>query len=96
MEKLKKDLLKELEERRDEIIENEYPDDIATEIADSFVPVMTYDLLEIAQNDLWLATNEPEMMAFSGKNTAVNAIAGNIYAELIEIASDWLNENVDD
>ena len=92
---LKTDLLDELKDRKKEILEDEYPDDLIREIVDSFTPIMTYDLLEVAQDDLWLAVDEPDIMAFDGKNTAVNAIAGNLYDYLFEIAIEWLDEKSD-
>jgi len=50
-------------------------------------------LLEVALDNLWLAVEEPEILASDGKATAVNAIAGNIYDELLEVANNWLDEN---
>lgn len=96
MERLKdyeNNLIKELDENW-----NEYKDkdedtqrDWISELIDAYIPVYTYDLLEIARNDFWLATTEPELMCFDGKNTAVNAIAGNIYQHLQEKGQEWLD-----
>ncbi len=92
---LKRDLLDELNDRKKEILEDEYPDDLIRGIVDSFIPLMTHDLLEVAQSELWLAVDEPEIMAFGGENSAVNAIAGNLYDHLFEIALEWLDEKSD-
>ena len=93
MKNLEKELLEELENNKQEILEDKYPEDVIREYVDSSVPVMTYDLLKLAESDFWLAVDEPEIMAFDGKNSAVNAIAGNVYERLMEVASDWLDKN---
>lgn len=93
IQELKRDLKQELEEEKKDILKDKYPKDRIREMVDSFIPIYHSDLLEVAQSDLWLAVEEPEIMAFDGKNTAVNAIAGNIYDELIEVAMDWLNSH---
>lgn len=65
--------------------------ELAHEIADGSVPVYTHDLLVMAaEDDINLATNEPELgPAFDGSPTPANIIAANvyerIYQEVIEI-----------
>ena len=55
------------------------------EIADGCVPVYTYNILECAMEDMYLATCEPEIgPAFGGEPTAVNIIAANIYEKVCE------------
>ena len=50
------------------------------EIADSSVPVYTYDIMECAREELSLATEVPEIgPAFDGSQTASNIVAANIY-----------------
>lgn len=84
--------LDELKQRaRDEVTENygdleREPDDYIHEIADSIVPVYTYDLMMYAANNLDLATMTPEVLAFDGQASAVNCVAGAIYEELLEAA----------
>jgi hypothetical protein len=91
LDELKKEAVNELRERA----KDEYPNlddhpDWISEIADSSVPIHYADLLEMAGNEIWLATEEPEIMAFDGTNTAINAIAGNIYKALEEaMYSEW-------
>jgi hypothetical protein len=67
-------------------------DDTIREIADQTVPIHHGDLLEVAMSALWLATEEPEIMAFNGENTAVNAIAGNIYEAIVADLYEYKNE----
>ena len=56
------------------------PHDAIHEIADGAVPVYTGSLLEVAANDITLATAEPELgPAFDGSATPTNIIAANIY-----------------
>jgi hypothetical protein len=88
---LKKSLLQTLEDNKAEILNSKYPEDLISEYVDGEIPVYTGRLLEIALSDLWLAVDEPEMYGFDGKPTAINAIVGNIYSELHEEASNWLN-----
>jgi len=67
-----------------EAIENDLYDDIEDglhEIVDSHMPIYTYEILEYALDQPWLATGEPDIYAFDGKKNAVNAILGNIYDE---------------
>ena len=50
------------------------------EIADSSVPVYTYNIMECAMEDMALATDVPEIgPAFDGSQTAANIVAANIY-----------------
>ena len=59
--------------------------DIVHEIADSNVPVYTSDILEVASNDIDMATLEPELgPAYDGSPTPVNIIAANIYEAITE------------
>lgn len=83
------EILSEAEEEFLGMIENGEVNDlnyeeVIGEIADSSVPVYTADLLEAALNTLWLAAASPELLAFDGESTAVNAIAGNIYEAVEE------------
>jgi len=96
LKELEKDLLAELGDDKEEILESEYPDDIMREYIEGVIPVYNSDLLGLAQSDLWLAVEEPEIMAFDGKNTAINSITGNIYEHLLEIANNWLKEQKDE
>jgi len=60
------------------------------EHVDGIIPVYTAELLEVASNDLWLAVDVPERLAFSGETTAVSCIAGNIYCHLQQLGQEWL------
>ena len=91
---LEKSFLQELEDEKDEILklrdEDEQRERIS-EIVDSSIPVYTQSLLEIAISEPWLAVDEPELMAFSGKG-AIACIGGNIYQNLQEKGQEWLDE----
>ena len=53
------------------------------EIADTSVPVYTYDIMECAMEDMSLATDVPEIgPAFDGSQTAANIVAANIYEKV--------------
>jgi len=90
IEELKKECIEEL---KDAILEYDSdPYDLMSEIADSNVPVYNWDLLEYAQNDLWLSCETPDILAFDGTPTAVNCIAGTIYQELYSAMNQVLDD----
>ena len=63
------------------------------EVADSMVPVYTSQLLELANEDNGLATDEPELgPAFDGAPTPVNVIAANVYERLTAVLWDAWRE----
>ena len=67
--------------------------DLIFETADQMVPIYTYELLELAQDDLYLATEEPELgPAFDGKPTVVNIIAANVFEALESDLWEYWNE----
>lgn len=67
--------------------------DQAFEIADSNVPVYTSDIMELAADDVSLATDEPELgPAFDGSPTPANIVAANIFERLNRIAYEVLSE----
>jgi hypothetical protein len=67
--------------------------DVIHEVADSHVPVYTSQLLELANDDNSLATDEPEIgPAFDGAPTPVNVIAANVYERLTAVLWDALHE----
>jgi len=61
------------------------------EIVDGSIPVYDSDILELATENLELATDEPELgPAFDGSPTPINIIAANIYEYLSNIAwEEW-------
>jgi hypothetical protein len=70
-----------------------YQEDRCHEIADSWVPVYTYELLQMAADNLDLAHIEPECgPAFDGSATPINIIAANIYEALSNALHEHLYE----
>jgi len=55
------------------------PHDLITELADQATPIYTYDILAFAQENLWLATEEPEI---GSDGTAIGIISANIYEHI--------------
>lgn len=78
-----KDAVEELEDTFDDIVETTADSDLQ-DIAEKYVPVHFFDVIELTREDLWLATEEPQSFFFSGEHTAVNAIAGNAYDEILQ------------
>jgi len=81
--------LNELIEMGKEELKEGLPDcydegDFIFEIADGLVPVYTSDLLELAMENLEIATCEPEIFAFDGTRSPINGIAGNVYQFITE------------
>ena len=90
---LEKIALEDLTERIiDNPLENDWGDSIF-EIADSTTPIYNYDLLKLAADNIFLATNDPELgPAFDGSPTPVNIIAANVF----EYLESFLWENLED
>lgn len=70
-----------------------YPEDRASEIADSCVPIMNWDIMQAVSESLELANSEPEAgPAYDGSPTPVNAAAGVLYDLASNIAFSRLAE----
>lgn len=86
---LKQGIRAEIRERSQELLEETYPEDTIAEIVDSWVPIYTFDLLQVAAKNPNMAVLEPELgPAFDGTPTPVNIIAANIYEALSAVAFD--------
>lgn len=88
---LEKELIETLNDNRDEILADKYPEDRVHEYVDGAIPAYTADLLELAKNDLWLATKAADE-SFMHEYTASAAIIGNLYESLESTASGWLHD----
>lgn len=92
-----RDAKQELKERfdngetdRDDLI------DASHEIADSFVPVYTRDLINLCQDDFSLFTDKPEIgPAFDGEPTPTNIVAANVYERLTQALGEYAEELLD-
>lgn len=83
---LKENVRQEVQDRFQEIKESRYESDLIHELVDSHCPIYYKDILDCAIDDFSLATEKPEVYAFNGEETAINAIAGNIYQVLVQVA----------
>lgn len=71
------------------VSDSEVSDQIS-EIADSSTPCYHGELLDLAAENNFLATDEPEIIAFDGSPTPINCIAGNVYCHIEqELHSYW-------
>lgn len=71
--------------------------DAAHELADCGIPVYTGDLMELAAQEIELATDEPELgPAFDGSPTPVNIVAANVFERLYAVAYEVLHERLDE
>lgn len=92
-----KNAIEELDEWMQENPGNDEPHDRIFEIADGSVPVYTVELLEWAIEDIYLATDEPEIgAAFDGSPTPVNIIAANIFEKVEEALWEYYNNHKND
>jgi hypothetical protein len=63
----------------------ELPHDVIHELADSITPIYTNTLMQLAAENIRLATKEPELgPAFDGSPTPVNIIAANVYEAICD------------
>lgn len=70
-----------------------YFEDTLSEIADSNTPIYNNEIMQIAADNIDLATNEPEFgPAFDGRPTPINIIAANIYDRIYEAVSQRYEE----
>lgn len=77
------DAIEELRDWHQDNPDEREPHDQIHQIADSSVPVYTYDLLRLAADNCHLAVDEPELgPAFDGAPTPVNIIAANVFEHI--------------
>lgn len=80
-------------------IDNEYHNDLCDiifECADSSVPIYTSDILQLAADNIDLATSEPDIgPAFDGSPTPVNIIAANIFEAIEECLWTYIQEDLE-
>ena len=69
--------------------------DLIHEVANSNVPIYYADILEVAIDDIHIATNEPEIPAFNGSPTPINIIAANIFEAVENALWEWWADNKD-
>jgi len=105
IEQIKQNALEELEERFKAEPDMSYPEDMVHEIADSSVPVYTFELAQVAQSSLDVMLHENELPpAFDGSPTVTNLIATAIYElvqeelyeKLYELQQEHANQQDDD
>ena len=93
LRELEKDVLDELRERLQDNPWNNDEYDIIHEVADSNTPIYTSDILKLAADNLFLATDIPELgPAFDSEPTPTNIIAANIFEHLERVMFDNLEE----
>ncbi len=79
----------EVRERADELAEDVHPEDTLHEIVDSSVPIYTSDLMDIAADNINMATLEPELGPGSAL-TPANIVAANVFEALQGVAyEEW-------
>ena len=88
MYQLEKDLIDELNDNKEQILENE---DLLHEYVDSHVPVYNYDRLLLACDNLELGYPSESGIS-EGCDNAYDIIAHNVYEKLMEVAQEWFND----
>lgn len=93
-------MVNDLREHKEEVMDRTYPQDCASEFADSWVPVYNGQLLDLALDNLSLGYG-PEDECYLGDNpkSAYVFICAAVYEQLHEVASTlietWLQEERD-
>jgi len=87
MYRLERSLLGTLEDNKESILEDVYPEDQLHEYVDSEIPICNSSLLEVAANSPSIALGEPDI---GSDGTPIGIIQANIYCELSNIAHQWL------
>ncbi len=82
-----KDMREELNDMRDEIFENEYPEELVTQIVESNISVYTYDQVMIYAHNI----NDLEMYHAFAEDFQ-GAVYYSIYEYLCSKANNWLCE----
>jgi hypothetical protein len=81
---------------RDEIREllptAEYPDDLAHEVADNWVPIYNNQLRDLIVEDFTLLTDDPETEAANWWAPALRIVVGNLYERLYEVAAETIED----
>ena len=90
MYQLEQILLHDLNDNKDQILNNE---DLLTEYVESAVPVYNFDLLQLACDDLYLGYPNDYIGEAEYKYDAYEIIKWNVYEKLFNFANDWLNQN---
>lgn len=75
-----------------DLCQQDDPQDIISETADSSVPVYTSEILETAANSIELALEECDL----GGTTPIEIITGNIYCALEAAQWEWWRDNKDE
>lgn len=89
---VKDGLLIALEESKDEIFDNQYPEDVLHEIVDSNVPIYHSDLADILSGDTSFAFVEDAGLLPEHPDV-FQIISVSIYEKLSDIAYLWFEEN---
>ena len=89
---LEENLIDELNSNKKEILENQYPEDAIRELADSYVPIYNYDLIDALSCDHTLAYVDDTGLI--PENPGVHDIIRMaIYERLSNAAHIWLDDN---
>ena len=77
---------------RDRFADDDKAYDSICEIADSHIPIYTYQVLEVAMSDLWLVYDSPAMYS-SNCQSPLQLIQANIYEHLQSKLFERYNKN---
>lgn len=70
--------------------------DLIFEVTDSAVPIYTSDLMQLAADNISLATDEPEIgPAFDGSPTPVNIVAANVFEHIEQRLWEYVRDELE-
>ena len=90
---LEQSLIAELNDRKDEILEHRYPEDLLCEIVDSSIPVYYSQLVELLADNHDLAYVDDQGLIDTKDINVFKIIQTSAYEQLSQIAYGWLEEN---
>ena len=89
---LKNNLKEELENLKEEILNEEYPEDRMHEITDSWIPIYNSDLAKLLADNPELGIIEDSGLIDLENINIFKIIQVSIYESLSQIAYEWLEE----
>jgi hypothetical protein len=96
MYQLEQNLLRDLNDNKNQILKVEYVEDLLSEYAESNVPVYNFDLLMLAADDLYLGYPNEYIVPGENSYNAYEIIKWNVYEKLLNVANDWLSKQLEE
>lgn len=90
---LKRDLIDNLNNQKEEFLDSQYPEDLLYEIVDATIPCNYNDLAALLADNHDLGYVHDSGLVDTKETSVFKIIQVSIYEQLSEIAYEWLQEN---